>query len=94
MSFEFTAPPKDPSAALDYQMDWSDWLFEGETIQSAEVREESDVLTISDMEVLGGRVQWRVAGGEHRGNYVVTVRVTTSTDQVDERSIRFPVRNR
>ena len=95
MSHSFTAPPKDPSATLDYEMDWSPWLSAGETIlPGPQVIAEPTDLAVSFIEVDGAIVRWRASGGVAAANYTITVRITTSIGQVDERSILFPVRER
>lgn len=98
MSYSFTAAPKDPSALLDYEMDWSAWLAEGETIVSSPlpvVSSSAPALTVGTVSVSGGtKVRFRIGGGVAGQNYTVTVRITTSIGQIDERSVLYRVRER
>lgn len=90
----FRAQPHDPQAALDYEMDWSAWLAEGETITDQTVECAQDDVTISLVTETAGIVRWRVAGGTVGTDGVVTVGITTSAGRIDERSIRIPFRAR
>lgn len=93
MSYSFTAPRKDPDATLDYQMDWSAFLAEGETITAQAVTGPVGI-TISGVTQASGIVRWRVAGGTSGTSYQVTVQITTSAGQVDQRTVSIPVRDR
>lgn len=92
MSFTFTAPVKDPDAALRHGMDWSAWLQDGETITAQTVT--GTGLTLDQVAQDAGVVSWRVSGGIAPQDYVATVRVTTSQARIDERSIQYRVRER
>lgn len=94
MSYEFTAPSKDPSAVLDYGMDWTNWLDAGETISAQSVVVAPAGLTIGQVMQADGIVSWRVSGGTLGQDYIATCRVTTSIGRVDERSVRYRVRER
>lgn len=95
MTYEFTAPTKDPSAVLDHGMDWSTWLDDGETIagQPSVVASPAG-LTISAVSQANGIVSWRVSGGTLGQDYIATCRITTSLGRIDERSVRYRVRDR
>jgi hypothetical protein len=91
----FTAEDKDPAAILDYEMDWSLWLAEGETIVSATVQVAESDLALTMISTVDGKiVRWRAEGGSAGSNYDVTVEVNTSSGQRDQRTVRFPVRDR
>lgn len=96
MSYSFTAPIKDPSAVLDYVMDWSPWLATGETIIASPlplVTSANPAMTVANISVSDGdKVRFRLSGGNAGSDYLVTVRITTSSGQVDERTIRIQVR--
>lgn len=94
MSYEFTAPVKDPEAVLDHGMDWSGWLDENETIASQLVMAAPAGLTISAVTQANGIVSWRVSGGTLGQDYIVTCRITTSIGRVDDRSILYRVGER
>jgi hypothetical protein len=95
MSYEFTAPIKDPAAVLDYGMDWSDWLDEGETIVGTPTVVPSPAgLTISAITQADGVVSWRVSGGTLGADYIVTCGIETSLGRREERSVRYRVAER
>lgn len=95
MSYEFTAPVKDPAAVLDYGMDWSGWLDEGETIVGAPtVVAVPAGLAITAITHADGVVNWRVSGGTADADYIVTCGIETSLGRADERSVRFRVGDR
>lgn len=92
MSFTFDAPFKDPDSTLDYSMDWADWLKDGESLSAQAVTVSPAGLTITNVGRTGSVVNWRAAGGEVGRTYFVTVRVTTSTGQIDDRTVRIRLR--
>jgi hypothetical protein len=93
MTFTFDAPWKDPNSTLDYSMDWSGWLDDGETITSQQVTADPAGLTVSNVSGASGVVRWRLAGGTVGTVYYVTVRVTTSVGQIDDRTVRIRIKD-
>lgn len=95
MSYEFTAPTKDPEAVLDHGMDWRDWLDAGETISGTPIVVASPAgLTISSITQASGIVNWRVSGGALGRDYIATCRITTNLGRIEERSVRYRVGDR
>lgn len=94
MSYEFTAPIKDPSAVLDHGMNWTSWLDDGETITAQSVVAAPADLTIAAVAQADGIVSWRVSGGTLGQDYIATCRITTSVGRVEERSVRYRVGER
>lgn len=90
-------PPKDPAAVLDYLVDWSAWLAQGETITNADVTV-PDGLTLNpggkQTTRDDGKVSFWLAGGVDGMAYAVGCRITTSAGRTDERTFRLPVQNR
>lgn len=83
---------KDPDAVLDYVVDWSDWLEDGETISSHSVAVASGDVTIdSDSHTDTLTVAW-VSGGTKPSK--VRHRVTTSAGRTDDRTISLNVLHR
>lgn len=84
---------KDPGATLDYTMDWSEWLVEGDEIASAvwtvddglTVELESNTTTMCTVWLSGGTV------GEV---YRAVNSVTTDGGRVDERTLKIKMVNR
>ena len=84
---------KDPDATLDYEFDWSDWLATGETIASEDVTVE-DGLTKGSVTESDGKVTVRLSGGTVNTRYSVACKITTSSGQIDERTMSILVKNR
>jgi hypothetical protein len=85
---------KDPDAELDFALDWSKWLLEGETIDSFPVTVEAGLTQPQAASQTGGVVTVWLAGGNPGTTYAVTGRVVTSQGRTDERSIRIHVQHR
>lgn len=88
----YTAPPKDPADIEYYGLDCSAWLG-AETISGRTVLADDPALAISDINVVGNVVRWRAAGGTVGRLHTMTVRVTSSTGRIAERTIALPVRD-
>jgi len=87
-----TTDPKDPDATLDYAVDWTPWL-NGETVASHSVTAATGITKVSDSEA-NGVVAFRLSGGTAGTSYAITVEVTTSGGQVDQRTVTVPVAER
>jgi len=93
MSYFLTAPIKDPQSTLHHSFDWSNWLADGETITAANVAATAGI-TVDQVSQEQGVVSYTVSGGTAGSNYVVTCEITTSTAQIDQRSVQYKVRDR
>ena len=86
---------KDPSAKLDYSIDWSRWLPTGDTISA--VTWSASGVTVSaspaPSHASGVATAW-LEGGTEGEDATVTCQVTTTAGRIDERSIRVQVRGR
>jgi len=91
MSIE--APNKDPDATLDYSLDWTPWLAYGETIASHTVTAAAGITKVSDSET-DGKINFRLSGGTVGVEYEITVEVTTSSGQIDQRTVTVLVAER
>jgi hypothetical protein len=84
---------KDPDATLDYAIDWSDWLANGDTIATSTwilpdgLTEETSALASPITTI------W-VSGGEEPQSYTLVNRITTSTGLQDDRTIILRIRSR
>lgn len=98
MSYTFEAPqPKDPSADLDFDINWAPWLQVGESIDtSAWVEVGTTDLTLHDPSVSGARTIVWVSGGTPGQVYLIRNRIVTDSvpARTDDRTIRFKVRER
>lgn len=84
---------KDPDAKLDYAVDWSAWLEDGDTI-TASTWIVPEGLTASGQTVEGEKTVVWLAGGTAGQSYKVTNRVTTSAGRIDDRTLQVTVRER
>lgn len=88
---------KDPDAVLDYAVDWSDWLDDGETIDTIAVAVDEGDAEIegspAPSETDGVVTAW-VSGGTDDTQAVVRYRVTTSDGRTDDRSIKLTIKER
>jgi hypothetical protein len=85
-------PPKDPDDVLDYVVDWSSWLPEGDTIISstwlleagAEIEQEDDSNTTDSATI------W-VSGGVNGKMYALTNRIATAQGRQKDRTVYLQV---
>ena len=83
---------KDPSAILDYSIDWSLWL-DGDTIQSSSWTVPQGLTKASETNNSTTATVW-LSGGTVDQTYTVTNRITTANGRTDERSILIKVEDR
>ena len=83
---------KDPSAILDYSIDWSLWL-DGDTIQSSSWTVPQGLTKASETNNNSTTTVW-LSGGTLDQTYTVTNRITTANGRTDERSILIKVEDR
>lgn len=95
---------KDPNSTIDYVFDFAgllnstgheNYLEYGETISSATALSSSADLNIDSVIKIRNdtAVQVWVSGGVLSASYVLTVRITTSSNRVDDRSITIIIDN-
>lgn len=85
----------DPSAVLDYAIDWTAWLAEGETITDSTWTVPSGITeTTPSPSIDGGVTTIWLAGGTVGTIYTVTNHITTSHGRQDDRSFELSVNNR
>jgi hypothetical protein len=87
-------PTKAPAAVLDYQMDWTNWLASGETIQGEPVIAADAGITVNPPgtthTMSGAVVTFWLGGGVSGTTYNVTVTITTNL-RVDSRTMQVSV---
>jgi hypothetical protein len=78
---------KDPSAVLDYGVDWTDWL-DGDTISTSTWTVPSGITKDSDSKTTTGTIIW-LSGGTLGESYVLVNRIVTTNSpaRTDERTI-------
>lgn len=84
---------KDPNARLDYAVDWSSWLSDGETISDSDWTVPAGIVE-DDTDVTTTKATVWLTGGTAGQSYAVTNRITTSDGRIDDRSIQIVVRDR
>jgi hypothetical protein len=92
---------KDPSAQLTYNMDWSDWMPDGDTITSAtyalQVRANDPAPLVKVNAGFDSQIDLTyvvLRGGQVGKVYTVTATITTNLGLTDRRSFRLKVENR
>lgn len=83
----------DPDAVLDYPVDWSAWLPDGDSINSAEVTAETGI-NVGVVDVTSPVVTAWLSGGVNGMKYNVTYHITTVQGREDDRSITLVVKER
>lgn len=84
---------KDPQAELDYAIDWSDWLSDGDTIDSSTWSvsgQDSALLIDATTNTTTSATVW-LSGGTVGKSYSVANRVVTSQGRTDDRTIKIVV---
>lgn len=93
------------AVSLIYGQDWTDWLATGETISSATAvctaatwrtgtalagtQESPALITISSVAATSPLVTFKASGGTAGVDYDITVHVTSSTGEQDDRTTRL-----
>lgn len=85
---------KDPDAILDYGWDWTDWLDEGDSIDTVVVTVPAGLTLVGNASHADGIVTAWISGGVIDKSYVIGCKITTVANRVDERSIQLNVVNR
>jgi hypothetical protein len=84
---------KDPSAVLDWDFDWTDWLAAAETITDHTITADTGITVDSSTEDAGKVTVW-LSGGTAGINYKVACLITTTEGRTDERTIWIKVVDR
>ena len=88
---------KDPTARLDYAIDWQTVYLDGQTIVSSQWLVLPDVvggITVNDAGTANGRTVVTLTGGLRGMRYQIVNRVTFSDGRSDERSLDVRVEDR
>lgn len=86
---------KDPDAHLDYTIDWTAWLPDGDTIATAQILP-VEGLTISNVAHNDTAVTYWASGGTVGHTYGITCRITTAHNpaRVEDRTDTMRIRQR
>ena len=77
----------DPSARVDYSVDWTDWMAAGDAIATSAWEIAPSGPTLTGETVAGAATQVFVENCVAAGVYRLTNRITTNQGRTDERSI-------
>lgn len=84
---------KDPDAVLDYRVDWSEWLAEGDTIVASEFLVPAGLTLDADLNDATSATCW-LSGGVRGRTYQVVNRITTAGGRTDDRTLNIWCRDR
>lgn len=82
---------KDPSAILDYSINWSSWLVAGDTIVTSTWTAETGITIDDDSNTTTATTVW-LSGGTAGESYDVTNHIVTDDGREDDRTITILVR--
>jgi hypothetical protein len=84
---------KDPSALLDYAIDWEDWLEGTDTVASAVWTVPTGLALEDQIETDTVSTIW-LSGGVLGTKYNVACLMTTTDGRIDERTITISIKNK
>jgi len=84
---------KQPSEVLDYDIDCSEWLTEGDNVQNVVVTPDDDSLTVDSVLLNDPRIKIWLSGGTHGRSYKVTVGIDTQDGRHKETEFLIQVRD-
>lgn len=85
---------KDPAERQDYQVDWADYLADGETIAASAWAVPTGITQYGSASNTGTTATIWLEGGTHGEEYLASNLVTTTSGRKAERSIKLLVRER
>tara|TARA_R110000744_G_scaffold253847_1_gene369583 strand:+ start:137 stop:466 length:330 start_codon:yes stop_codon:yes gene_type:complete len=90
---------KDPSATLDYTLDWAEYTQAGDAVATASwttstISEDPAPLAIGVASVNNDKATVLINGGTAGNIYTVTCAITTTDSLADRRNFRIVVKNR
>lgn len=91
MSQLFQLEPKDPNDVIDYRVDWSKWLRDGDTILVSEWIVPDGIEMDSETNTNTTTTIW-LSGGSAGATYQLTNRITTAQGRQRDRTITIRVK--
>lgn len=85
---------KDPDALLDYVVDWSEWLPEGDTISSSAWEVDDAALVVDSSSNDSTTATVRLSGGTLHQRYRVTNRITTVTGLINDQTLVITIKQK
>lgn len=83
-----------PGADLDYSVDWSLWLDDGEVVVTSSWAATSGITLARQALIDGNLTTTFAAGGVEGQNYILTNTITTNQNRIDSRTITLRCRLR
>ena len=83
---------KDPSAILDYQIDWSIWLGANDTLQTVTWEISSGLVKDSESNTSTTATIW-LSGGTLNQFYTITCSIITAQGRYDQRSFVLRIKD-
>ena len=91
---------KDPNAVLDYKVDWTEWLVDGDTITADDwevvpggLLDPDDLVIESHSHDTTSATAW-ISGGTAGEEYDVRCRITTAHGRIDDRTFTLVLEER
>lgn len=85
---------KDPQSKLDYTIDWSQWLYEGDEIETSDWDVVSGGVSITDkVHSQTATTVWLEAGTLGEDAQVVNT-INTTGGRIDQRTLTIPISQR
>lgn len=87
--------PKDPDATLDYTLDWSDWLNDGENLIAVDIA--VDGVTLVQTQLTNQMVTAWISGGTVGNTVSLRYRITTDSSpvqRIDDRTLKIRIAER
>lgn len=84
---------QDPDEVLDYTIDWSEWLAEGDTITAATSTPDAGITVDSTSFTVNSTTIW-ISGGTPGEKYNISVHVTTNGGREGDRSITIEIKEK
>ncbi len=84
---------KQPADVLDYDIDYMDFLSDGDSISAKSVAVSPNGLTIDSSAIFGTRVKVWLSGGTNGITYKVTVTATTTDGRVKQDEFKVKVKD-
>ena len=82
---------KQPGDRLDYDIDFTDWLVDGDSLAAASAVADDNSITIGTVQVIPPLVKIWISGGTAGQSYKITVTTTTTAGRVKEVDFKLRV---
>lgn len=87
-------PPKDPDEVLDYEIDWSNRLTGGDTIDTSTwIVEDGTVAVDTDSKTTTATVAW-LSGGANGETCILTNRVVTVGGRTMDEAVKIKIKSK